>query len=352
MTRTNLAYLDRAADEAVTIQLQNPGQYVDRSSVKHVRIAGIACRDGDPIEKRRQALADYREDAAALKTQLTDAGVSYLAILPTRAWNEISKQTGLYRFRPNEEGEVLASDRLITEATARAHRAVAWRPLAALAVGLMIGGLVGFALASFINAPLFVVIGAVLTFAILGGYAYSTVVNSRYFFKGTARPASLATMEERFIRSSVPKKRKALFDRLWPQGQELEDGVRIAIELPPAPEDAQHNLLRAKDAGLKLTVDAVMDAVQLPHDVGDVLVASRAAHWLTEKTAMDKREEQQRRDREERRRRQIQNFWDSLALDPIVITQCGSATAIIVQYGDFPVEQAAVDRVLHSTSLI
>ena len=99
---------------------------------------------------------------------------------------------------------------------------------------------------------------------------------------------------------------------------------------------------------VRLRVDTVADAVVFPSDVATTLADTRRVFWEKQQVAFDTHVADAKAARE-RERALRPRFFDP---DPIVTTQLGSATAVIVQYGDFPIEHAVIDRVLHSTSLI
>ena len=353
MGRSNLAYLDSAADKAVEAQIRNPAPHVDFKSVSRTRVAGIECYENDPVAARKMALENYREDAAALKRKLSEAGVSYLAVMPTTAWLAISKNAGLYQFQPDDSGAVLADDSIVATAEKRANAAFAWRPLAALLAGTALGSIAFYAgVSTMIHLDTFWDVVVAVFGAGFGGLLFSAPVEMLYFSEGKSRPLAIAQKERSLIKALLPTSRKKLFQTLWPQGREIDGGVRLKIDLPPAPHETQENLLRAKTAGLSLVVDAVQEAVQFPEDVSTALADTRQGHWAARQQAFAGEVAEVKAKRKADREARRAAFWEALANDPIVTTRFGSATAVIAQYGDFPIEQKIIDKVLGSTQLI
>jgi hypothetical protein len=353
MARSNLAYLDSAADKAVEDQIRNPAPHVDFKTVPRTRVAGIVCYENDPVAARKIALENYREDASALKRKLAEAGVSYLAVMPTTAWLAISKNAGLYQFQPDDSGAVLADGSIVTAAAKRANDAFAWRPLTALLAGTALGGIAGYmGVSAMIHLDMFWGGVAAMLGAGFGGLLFSAPVDMLYFSEGKSRPRAVAQKERSLIKALLPTSRKKLFQALWPQGREIDGGVRLKIDLPPAPHETQENLLRAKTAGLSLVVDAVQEAVQFPVDVSTALADTRQAHWAGREQEFTGEVAEVKAKRVADRKARSAAFWEALANDPIVTTRFGSATAVIAQYGDFPIEQKIIDKVLGSTQLI
>jgi|CXWL01.1.fsa_nt_gi hypothetical protein len=347
--RANLAYVGAAAALAVEQQIENPAPFVSLASASRTRIAGIDVLTEDPLVGRRARLKAYQNDAGSLRNRLEEEGVSHLAILPTSAWNRIAENAELFRFQPKEDGSVLASMKPLEEAMKRANQAVDWPPLTMVGVGAVLGFAGIFGLATLLSElPMLANAGIALFGAGAGGYLAG--LGAQMFFcdeDGKAHPIRLAQAEKRFLKETLTVPKEALLRMLFPAGEVNTAGVPIRIGLPPAPVEAEVNLRAAKAAGFELTLDTVAEAVTFEDDPLSAFMQHRESYWEQRKTAFKQQKEQRRQQREDDRRL----FWSTMP-DPIVTTSHGSATAIIVQYGEFPIEQAIIDRVLNSSDLV
>lgn len=341
-----LAYLDQAVARAIETQRQDPKQFVDTGKAKKIRVAGIEVFEEEPAEARALRLESFVADAHDLRTRLLEASVTHIAILPTTAWDAIAEEAGLFRFCPDQGGAVQASSAVVNDVAVQAETSIALRPLVAFGVGALACAVGSLALATALGMPLLATAVTTLLATISGGYVTGRLVEARYFEEGEAIPAELAETERTLLGKLMARPREELLKTLWPDREAVKDGIRLVIGLPPAPLEAQKNLLRAQEAKLPLALDVVGEAIELPANLITQLVDARAEHWRKQQVVFEARmkaaavrREQERAERAARR-------------DPIVTTTLGSATAIIVQYGDFPLERVVVERVVNSSRLI
>lgn len=123
-----------------------------------------------------------------------------------------------------------------------------------------------------------------------------------------------------------------LMGKFFPNGEQPSgDGPVITwnhatLVMPVPPDDVAQVLLKAQN--FPLQVATVADAIGFKESMGQLLKAEQA-----------KIEEEIR-------------YREWLRNDPIVYTEEGSATAIIAQFGDFPIEKDVVDFVVASDHLI
>ncbi|KND51792.1 MAG: hypothetical protein ABA06_00830 [Parcubacteria bacterium C7867-001] len=344
MASTNLAYINEAVGKAVEKQIADPTPFVDTANA-HRRIAGIKVYDGAVVERatetHRQALRAYQADEAAIKQKLETAGVSYLTVVPTTSWDAITKAAGLFRFEPNEHSAVRADTALLDQVVDDAKDAMENHAAIAGLIGAAAGVAVGIFLTHYLAHwfMIWTVIDCVILAIVVGGLV-GGIVNSMNFDGETQRPDVAKKFEYELLKRRMPKDPDARAKALWPNLVEPTGmSVSMKIELPEAPEDAQTNLLKAHEAKFKLTTYVVGGAIRLIDD-------PIRAFLDTRKGAYDKMKADAHAERE-RRRIERESGWD-----PIVVTRHGSATAIIVQYGDFPIEQEVVDRVMNSKQLI
>lgn len=348
--RTNLAYLNEAVHTAVERQIENPLSPPDVAHAAQVgakrRIAGITVVDGSALTAasttRREALEGYQRDAEQLRERLAAAGVEHLTVWPVAAWKAVARETRLYCFQPEDDGTVaVAAEPVFERIGAEARRGFSNAPLVGAALGASLGVLSAFVVGWF-AVPL----------AFAGMLAGGMLAESVYFKHGRARPGPYAERERRLIRRLFSKKPSELASFLWPDHVEPEGGLRIGITLPDAPELSQQNLARAAHAGFELTLYTVSEALAFTGDTAAPFITERAKVWSEMASEMRTREAQAA-EAAERRRQRLLDAWSRLwPNDPIVTTTHGSAIAIIVQYGDFPVERAVVDRVLNSSALV
>lgn len=124
-------------------------------------------------------------------------------------------------------------------------------------------------------------------------------------------------------------------DRPDPQKNQL----LATISLPQPPADVAMILEKAIKAKLQLAVAAEPAAVQLAQRLSDVLRSKLDAFRAEAERARLEAE------RAEAARR-------AQSVDPIVYVEVGNATAILAQFGEFPIEQALVDTVIKGDDLI
>lgn len=113
----------------------------------------------------------------------------------------------------------------------------------------------------------------------------------------------------------------------------MQAGMYAKVVLPAPPEDVAAILLKAKK--LKLNVAAVPEAirfVQTPTELYDNATVDPKDEWA--------------------RRQGYADYKDWVKRDPIVFHDHGTASAIIAQFGDFPIEKEVVDMVMAGNDLI
>ena len=128
---------------------------------------------------------------------------------------------------------------------------------------------------------------------------------------------------------------KGFLDTAFPGRKEVRDaGYRTAtLILPDPPADVARTLTKA--VKLKLKVAAVADAISFVETPAEIVRLAKVDDrdlWA--------------------QARGYEDFKDWVKRDPIVFYEHGTATAIIAQFGDFPIEKEVVDGVIASNSLI
>ncbi len=102
----------------------------------------------------------------------------------------------------------------------------------------------------------------------------------------------------------------------------------VTVLLPPPPADVVDILLKASKGGIAMKVAAVAEAIGFKEDLKTVR-AGTAKHYADE-------EERIRRLREE----------------PFIYTEHGTSTAVLAQFGDFPIEKEVVDLIVEKDDII
>jgi len=134
------------------------------------------------------------------------------------------------------------------------------------------------------------------------------------------------------------KDQKWFLDQLFPNGVSLPStggyyNNNATLILPDPPADVAEILVRASD--LSLRVAAVAEAisfVETPTQILNNASVSSKDLWAQAQGYAD--------------------YKDWVKRDPIIFTEAGSATAIIAQFGEFPIEKAVVDAAIASNDLL
>ncbi len=125
---------------------------------------------------------------------------------------------------------------------------------------------------------------------------------------------------------------KAFLSVLFPEGLSLGSGPQATLILPDPPTDVAEILVKAQ--ALPLTVAAVPEAIRFAETTTEMIAASSHPKdlWAQEQGYAD--------------------YADWVKRDPIIFTNHGSATAVIAQFGEFPIEQQIVDAAVASDGLL
>jgi hypothetical protein len=117
--------------------------------------------------------------------------------------------------------------------------------------------------------------------------------------------------------------------RLFPDNTDASNGGAYAtLVLPIPPADVMQTLLKASRGGFAMKTAAVPEAISFKETIPQLRNMETA-----------RREEEARRLEAARR-------------DPIIYTEHGTATAVLAQFGDFPIEQELVDAVVEADDFI
>lgn len=347
--KSSLALIDRAAQATVAYEL---GESTDRAELTRLgirprrtrHIAGLtvisnAARDASVSPEAAKAAArlkQYRADREQVKSQMNDAGIPPLAILPLSAWDRICERAKLFRFTPQNDSVRFDATAIVAEAEIATKEESKKDKLPdsagfsmffvilCFAVAGVVGGVNVF---DYFHLP-YGGIGGVVGFffaGFVGLYAVS------FFYENL--PSVKKKMREREARNirsvtNTAMRNGSLFNKLWPDYREPADGKTVRIALPPVPQRVQERILAAEKAGLTMHVAAVGEAIALREDVSESIVGLRAAEW------------------------DVRGHELMLKYDPIIYVVHGSAVAVLDQFGEFPIEKEVVNEVVNSEHFI
>jgi len=346
--KTNLGYINNAASIALVREMDTPMIPVairERAAKERLTVvAGFIVEDklpgikmlDDARQERKRAIENYHICRDEMKERLNRSCIEPLAILPKTAWEHICNASGLFRFEPDNSGQVKVSTALLKKFESRAENTLICTVLVgALALGFRAflvsdSWFEALAITGFEVVALFFTCGLVFVHGKKGVAGYelrlwvqklSVAVQARIF---ASQP------REQVLREFFPNSAQMYFPN------SINDSWReVRLILPKPPADVEAILLKARD--LKLKVAAVADAVAFAESPSEIL-------WRSyDNIAARKLEEWQRREYEKQIRAET---------DPIVYYEHGSAVAIIAQFGDFPVEHDVVNNVVNSEYLI
>jgi hypothetical protein len=281
-----MEYIDKRVDTAVLEREKDVGRVTpaelseikDRSrrSVAGFRVADEEMEKkllDEQIRSQRAALDKFIFDRRVMRETLDKAGISPLTILPRQAWDNICKQTHLFRLNPDKNGRV------------------------AIARGCWEGRVSG----SF------------------------------------TKPISKWTEEAFEWAQTVPEVWRELLYKMWPYGMgNAHDPSaymqsrpqEVTVLLPTPPDDVVETLLKADKAKIPMKVAAVAEAIGFKESLAG-LKDGATKHYADEDARIKR-----------------------LLEEPFIYSEHDSATAILAQFGEFPIEKAVVDAVVAAKDFI
>ena len=342
--KTALQVLDHAVNTVVSHELgeegaeqemQRLGITVERKrTVAGLKVVSHAARDAGVDSEARQLqahLIEYRGHRQILEAKLARVDVQPIAMLPSRAWQRLSRESGLIRMSPvgdsvviNLSGALKASEAASKSSVLRREKRVAFWKFESILILLA---------AVFIFSALYLPERSQygLVFVVFIMMFVGSIVTSAFSDPKKSRVDAI----RRELAEAWIKDRKAdgtLYGELFPGGVEPQHqndsgngAAKIRIRLPDPPADVQETIIRAQRSGLVLRTAAVPEAIMFAEDLADKVIAVH-----TEQEA-----------------ERIANA----RLDPIVYVQEGNAVAILAQFGDFPIELELVKQVASSAFL-
>jgi hypothetical protein len=338
---TTFAEIDHMVGERVEQRFAQPDLPVPKKLIAGLAVPDLVEHDRQTTDYRTR-ISKYRQDRGMLGDTLAKHDIKPLAMLPAKTWDSILARHGLYRFQPNENGEVAASVRdlpLISKLGQVVNIGSWLAPWVALYIAYREGADHGFREITGIDMQ--------ITFWIMFamGIAYGVMVCF-------AKKSPLVNMHApctRFLMRLYgwfPHRVRAR--RFFPNRQQVEqytDGARMAkVVFPPVPTFVAALIEKAGTLTTLLQVAVVEDAFRIA--MPPIQLFEPAFYRETE------RRRQRHANRVDNTRWAISDFWEALKADPILYTQQGEAVAILAQYGDFPLEKAIVQQVVENPDFL
>lgn len=293
-------------------------------------IGGFSVRDDAEHEKlldqarseRWAALGKYREDRATAIVELGKAGVVPLAVVPAMAWRRLLRESGLYRLTPSG-GKTCISMEFGRPMYSDATRRMNWAGLAQILIVATVAISLAMVAVMFYDWHM-------VTYGAAGIAVVVGIICAVYFF-WNGETEGWAWMHRQFMRPATQRFAalpwKEQLQSFFPDGKSTERGRMVGIILPDPPPEVAATLLKLKDR--QLNVSVVPDAF--------------AFDATPEQLIWQERHERVAAERERLR---------ALREDPIIDVEFGSAVAIVAQFGDFPIEQQTLERVVNSEHLV
>jgi hypothetical protein len=301
--KSNLAYIGEAAQAA----LEAPRTTVTTQYVGGFPIVTQVERNSGHWEQSKR---DYVQSAEILRNRLSQRNVTPIAIIPTAWWNAMTKESGLWTLRPDNEGTVgIDPSDAVEQAEKSKIPALLWVfGNAALVAG---GALFYWDLPVTVSCiAMLYIIGVVATCGV-------TAALLGIFKKTGDRLNARWHAAVHVLRHGRAKVMGGMLVN------EYRSHVRIAIGLPTPPADVVETLKRI----------AHLPNIKVAAEPGAVGFAKSPTTIISERILKNWDDE----------RKEIERIR---ALDPIIYLEEGPAVAIVAQFGDFPIEKELVDRVV------
>ncbi|RYD51632.1 MAG: hypothetical protein EOP83_23300 [Verrucomicrobiaceae bacterium] len=306
--KTNLAYIGSAA----LAVLDRPPE---TKVIRHVA--------GFPIETTpktnpdwERAKKSYAEEAKELRGHLSVRGVEPLAVMPKLWWDRLIEESGLWALAPNDLGQININPREVVEKADGPRAFFAW----IIMVGVIIGGTVwATTIPDYANwgmAPVLMFAAAVITGAFTALFSVT--------FEDTFKALKARWVSALYV--AIHGNQKTM-GRMITKDSYSAEKIKIALPVPP------------QDVAETLGKIAMMSNIKVAAEPGAVSFAKSAREVMRQYMADQWKQEKEVRER-------------MRALDPIIYVENGSAVALIAQFGDFPMEQALIDRVLATQTTI
>ncbi len=332
--RTNLAYIDTAALAAVDREAVQPSTVlVDRQAAqaRHKVIAGVAVVDesaaeaarASAIAERKNAVSVFRKDRAQAEESLKSLGLTPMAIVPFNAWKRICTEADLFRLRPDLKSQIgirVDGGFMLTRLLMRHLGWIMWWSVSSIPIFAAYWYADSHIAPSYghsdrvagvtLVACVLIVVAHFVMSCLYDGKPYDYV--RRHIVSTVAWMRFGSRFSTEALKVLLPNGTSPSLPDRW-----------VHLVLPVAPAEVQNIVSKAR--GMDLRVAAAPEAIDFRETPSQIFSRIEAENA-------------------ERRR--------LLRADPIIYTVVGSAAVILAQYGEFPVEQMIVDRVMNSEHLL
>jgi hypothetical protein len=323
MTKTNLAYINKIFDAVEAPDILTWAKTKATKIIGGFRLVDFKETDGfvDTIRAERVTFTRQRD---ALKGRLEVAGINALAFVPTKAWEEICRASKLLTITPDKSGAVRISPKAVIIARELSQKIMDIIGWMLVTLGSCVPTWSMFYV--FQHYPTYnwdfaAILGFWVGMAFAGGVGALVVMMLITWATNNGR--------EEFFKSKISRhvlRRWAKNPRKLAQFFTSEyNGMPVPVVLPTPPAEAIEVLLKAQNFPLSVTL--VPEALRF---IG------------AEKRLLDENDNQGQIEQAESRRR-----WAirKAMADPIVTTQNDDVVAVIIQFGDFPIEEEVVNAV-------
>jgi hypothetical protein len=318
MAKTSLAQIDKAYNEVLTAQTSGiPARIKQQADTAGIRsVSGFSVPDPEArtrvVNLHLEAMKKYALTRATFVADLAKSEIPVLATLPVAAWNTICANTGLVQLGPSRTGQIGLD---VSDASSKLEKAASTKALILILCICTLASYVGvFLLKS--SEPLdwaqWLILGfmgglpGVLAAGMLTGMGVTDTLET-FLFK-----RSVKQLGDRGLMKLVS------FSGI---------GHRTQLKLPIPPADVCDSLLKADKYGLPVKIAAMPEAISFNPPLTEIVIAD------SEKRRAEAAAEQAR----------IRAEW---LADPIAYVERDGIVAIIAQFGEFPVEQALIDRLM------
>lgn len=286
---------------------------------------------------RLERITAYRNDAAHARTALGSIGVTSLAVITEKAFDELVRRMGLFTLYPSERGSVVVNNSHIVAMRnpgAGLHAALMALSLAAGVLAVMGYAHLGF---DVFQGPLQFA-GAAGSFAVtFGALAFIGIAIEdhvrRRGFKKRATSYLRATSWEQMLVDLSHERKRSFYRPSW-DGYDDTPTIRQII-LPPAPPEVIDVVCRISRARALEKHDSEKFRLQIAAEA-DAIAFKGGVRGLFDIDAIEAQIERERQ----------------IKADPILYVVIGSAVAIVGQYGDLPAERAVIDGIVNSEHLL
>lgn len=316
MSKTSLSHIDKSFNEVLEQQAVAgiPASVKKRADAVSTRsVSGFVMPDpatrAKVINTHLESMKKYAVDRAAVITDLTKLDIPVLATLPKAVWNNICKSSGLVQLCPAENGTVRID---ATEIEKKLSQVAELKTLwGALIVGVIVSyitmyfGLTPETTGQWTIFAMFCGIPGLLVTGILLGVGIGEPLQYLLFARSVRRLGETGLMKlVSFGGNSYPTQ----------------------LRLPDPPKDVCETLLKASTARLSIQIAAVPEAISFNPSLKAIVYATQAKRKAEEAIEAAR--------------------LSALRADPIVYIERNGVIAVIAQFGDFPIEQALIDKLV------